>query len=250
MVLLPDHFRVIELERNHSMVNQKYVILPLDLESMTSPSKYRVLFYSLLVYNNNAKSVVDLTSWIDIPPSTYTFSTLPSPLVLRQGERMDIGVQLKSSSGLQPQDVSFIPSQNYSDIKVIVNPDRPSNGSSSTSFGVAPTQFTIQVPNDAQVGQYSIPIMVNVSIGSLFPSKFIDIPNFNLSVPTQGFITQQANLSLSVMKPPTTAEQIKDFWSAYGALISLMGAGFVGGLSTYIFDYLKNRKKSGAPIEK
>ena len=246
----PDHFRVIELERNHSMVNQKYVILPLDLESMTSPSKYRVLFYSLLVYNNNAKSVVDLTSWIDIPPSTYTFSTLPSPLVLRQGERMDIGVQLKSSSGLQPQDVSFIPSQNYSDIKVIVNPDRPSNGSSSTSFGVAPTQFTIQVPNDAQVGQYSIPIMVNVSIGSLFPSKFIDIPNFNLSVPTQGFITQQANLSLSVMKPPTTAEQIKDFWSAYGALISLMGAGFVGGLSTYIFDYLKNRKKSGAPIEK
>ena len=224
--------------------------MSLDLESMTSPSKYRVLFYSLLVYNNNAKSVVDLTSWIDIPPSSYTFSTLPSPLVLRQGERMDIGVQLKSSSGLQPQDVSFIPSQNYSDIKVIVNPDKPSNGSSSTSFGVAPTQFTIQVPNDAQVGQYSIPIMVNVSIGSLFPSKFIDIPNFNLSVPTQGFITQQANLSLSVMKPPTTAEQIKDFWSAYGALISLMGAGFVGGLSTYIFDYLKNRKKSGAPIEK
>jgi hypothetical protein len=246
----PDHNRILELQRNHSMVNQKYVILPLDLESMTSPSKYRVLFYSVLIYDNdNAKSVVDLTSWIDIPPATYTFSTLPSPLVIRQGERVDIGVQLKSSSGIQPQGVNFNPSQNYTDIKVIVNPKR-SNGSPSTSFGVAPTQFTVEVPNDAQVGQYSIPIMVNVSTGSLFPSKFIELPNFNLSVPTQGFITQQANLSLSVMKPPTMAEQIKDFWSAYGALISLMGAGFVGGLSTYIFDYLKNRKKSGAPIEK
>jgi hypothetical protein len=247
----PDHFRILELQRNHSMVNQKYVTMSLDLESMTSPSKYRVLFYSLLMYDNNsAKSVVDLTSWIDIPPATYEFSTLPSPLVLRLGEQMDIGVQLKSSTGIQPQGVSFMPSQNYSDIKVIVNPGRSSNGSSSTSFGVAPTQFTVEVPKDARVGQYSIPVMVNVSTGSLFPSKFIELPNFNLSVPTQGFITQQANLSLSVIKPPTMAEQIKDFWSAYGALISLMGAGFVGGLSTYIFDYLKNRKKSGAPIGK
>jgi hypothetical protein len=246
----PDHFRILESQRNHSMVNQKYVTMSLDLESMTSPSKYRVLFYSLLIYDNkNAKSVVDLTSWIDIPPATYAFSTLPSPLVLRLGERMDIGVQLKSSTGIQPQGVDFMPSQNYSDIKVTVNPERSPNGSSSTSFGVAPTQFTVEVPKDARVGQYSIPVMVNVSTGSLFPSKFIELPNFNLSVPTQGFITQQANLSLSVIKPPTMAEQIKDFWSAYGALISLMGAGFVGGLSTYIFDYLKNRKKSGAPIE-
>ena len=89
---------------------------------------------------------------------------------------MDIGVQLKSSSIIQPQDVNFIPSQNYSDIKVIVQPDRSSNGSTSTLFAVPPSQFTIEVPKDAQAGQYSIPLMVNVSTGSLFPSKLIEIP--------------------------------------------------------------------------
>ena len=185
---------------------------------------------------------------MDIPPATYTFSTLPVPLVMRQGEQMDIGVQLKSSSGVPPQTVHFVPSENYSDIKVIYKPDRSSNGS-STSFGLAPAPFRIQVPKDAQVGQYSIPVMVNISSGSLFPSKFIELPNFNLSVTTQGHISTLANLSLAVIEPPTISEQVKEFWSAYGALISLVGAGFAGGISTYILDYLKNRKKTGAPID-
>jgi hypothetical protein len=70
-----------------------------------------------------------------------------------------------------------------------------------------------------------------------------------LSVPNQGYISKQANLSLSVIEPPTLSEQVKEFWSVYGTLISLMGAGFAGALSTYLFDYLKNRKKSGAPID-
>lgn len=102
------------------------------------------------------------------------------------------------------------------------------------------------------MGQYEIPILVNISSGSLFPSKYIDVlgGRFNLSVPSLGYIIKEANLSLSVIEPPTTAEQVKDFWSAYGSLITLMGAGFAGGLSTYLFDYLKNRKKSGAPIDK
>lgn len=166
---------------------------------------------------------------------------------MRQGEKMDIGVQLKSSSGVPPQSVRFFPSENYSNIEVIFNPDRTSN---STSFGLSPAPFRIQVPQDAQVGQYSIPVMVNISSGSLFPSEFIELPNFNLSVPTQGYISTQANLSMSVVRPPTISEQVKEFWSIYGALISLVGAGFAGGVSTYVFDYLKNRKKKGAPIEK
>jgi hypothetical protein len=247
----PYHFRILELQRNDSVVfeeDQKYIPLSFYLDSITSPQKYKVLYYSVLAYGNNPKIVVDLTGWLDIPPATYTFSTLPSPLIIRQGEQTDIGVQLKSSSGVPPNAIGFIPSENYSSIKVTFNPNRSSNISSS--FGIAPAPFTIEVPKDAQVGQYSIPVMVNISSGSLFPSKFINLLNFNLSVPSQGYISKQANLSLSVIKPPTMAEQVKEFWSAYGALISLVGAGFAGALSTYLLDYLKNRKKSGAPIDK
>jgi hypothetical protein len=264
----PNHFRILELQRNDSVVfeeDQKYIPVSFYLDSITSPQKYKVLYYSVVAYGNNSKIVVDLTGWLDIPPATYTFSTLPGPLTIRQGEQMDIGVQLKSSSGVPPNAVGFIPSTNYSGIKITFNPSNSSNMSSISSnmsplssnmssisspfFGIAPAPFTIEVPKDAQVGQYSIPVMVNISSGSLFPSKFINLLNYNLSVPNQGYISKQANLSLSVIEPPTLTEQVNEFWSTYGTLISLMGAGFAGALSTYLFDYLKNRKKSGAPID-
>jgi hypothetical protein len=254
----PNHFRTLESQENDTIVfekNQKYFLLPLNLESITFPSKYRVLYYAVVTYNNSSKTIIDLTGWIDIPPAVYTLSTLPTPLVIRQGEKMDIGVQLKSNSDIPPKAVSFVPSENYSNIKITFNPQESTNessssvsSSSSSASGTAPAPFRIEVPNEAPIGQYTIPILANIYTGSLFPSDFINLFNSNLSVPTQGYFTQQANLTLSVIKPPSISEQVKDFWSVYGAPISLLGAGFAGALSTYIFDYLKNRKKAGAPI--
>jgi hypothetical protein len=45
------------------------------------------------------------------------------------------------------------------------------------------------------------------------------------------------------VKPPGIDQRIKEFWNTYGSLISLVGAGFAGGASTIVFEYLKNRKK-------
>ena len=44
--------------------------------------------------------------------------------------------------------------------------------------------------------------------------------------------------------PPTLGEKIKDFWNTYGSPISLVGAGFAGAFSTYIFDHIRSRKGS------
>ncbi len=98
----PEHFRTIELRINDTRFsdNQNYIPLSLDLNSITSPSKYRVMYYATVIYNNNSKIVLDLTNWVDIPPPEFTISTLPEPVVLRQGEQKDIGVQLKSSAGV------------------------------------------------------------------------------------------------------------------------------------------------------
>ena len=238
----PIHFRTIELRRNNTILdNQNYISMSLDLNSITSPSKYRVMFYAIVIYNNSSKIVLDLTNWIDIPPPEFTISTLPDPVVLRQGEQKDIGIQLKSSSGITTTAVGFTPAENYSKIKVEFNPDRV-NGSSLGGAGV-PAPFRIVVPVDAQVGQYTIPMLVNISTGSVFPSKFINLPNFNLSVPTQGYVSTKTNLTISVLAPPNIGEQIKDFWTVYGTTISILIAGFAGAFSTYLFDHLKQRKK-------
>jgi hypothetical protein len=51
------------------------------------------------------------------------------------------------------------------------------------------------------------------------------------------------NLTLSVIKPPSIDQQMKEFWGTYGSLISLVGAGFAGAASTFVSEYVKNRKK-------
>jgi hypothetical protein len=54
---------------------------------------------------------------------------------------------------------------------------------------------------------------------------------------------QKSNLTLSMIKPPTISGQVKDFWSVYSILISILEAGFAGALSTYVFWLSKKRNK-------
>ncbi|HYT44854.1 MAG TPA: hypothetical protein VEP90_21180, partial [Methylomirabilota bacterium] len=236
----PTNFRTLDVEKNYSgffQNNQKYVLLLLNLKSITSPDRFRVLYYAILIYNES-KILLDLTPWIDIPPSQYTFSTTPDPVLITQGEQKDIGVQLRSSTGILPKLVDFKPFQNYSNVKVIFNP----NKLDVSSIGFAPVPLRLEVPSNAQIGKYTIPILLNMSTGSIFPSKFIQLGNLSISIPSQGYISTKGNLSISVIEPPSIDQRIKDFWSVYGSLISLVGAGFAGAASTFVFEYVKNHK--------
>jgi hypothetical protein len=143
---------------------------------------------------------------------------------------------------LMAQQVNFFPSEKYSNIKITFNPDNRSNESPS-SYGNGPLFLRIEVPNEAPVGQYTIPISLNILTESIGPET-VHLGDLSIDAPIQGNITTLANLTLSVIKPPTIEEKIKEFWDVYGDIISLLGAGFAGALSTYIFDYLKNRKKA------
>jgi len=243
----PLNYRTLNIEKNYTAFFQnkeKYVLMPLDLKSITSPEKFRVIYYAILIYNES-RILLDLTPWIEIPPSQYTFSTTPNPIVITQGQQEDVGVQLQSSNGLLPKLANFTPYQNYSNIAIKFNPF----GLNVSSFGVAPVPLRIEASSNAQIGKYAIPVLLNLSTGSVFPSKFIQLANLNVSMPTQGYISGKGNLSISVISPPTIDQRIKDFWSVYGSLISIVGAGFAGAASTYVFEYVKNRKSKSAPIK-
>ena len=116
--------------------------------------------------------------------------------------------------------------------------------SESSSPNMGPTTFIIKASSDAEIGEYTIPILVNMSTGSTFPSEFLRISNFSFSVPTKGNILRVTNMTIIVTEPVTVQEQIKEFWGAYGGIISLAGAGFGGGLASYVLDRVKNRKKN------
>ena len=246
-----DQSRVLDIERNHTASvgpNAPYAMLSLDLDDIGFPGRFKVMYYAIVFYDYS-NMIIDLSSWIDIPPEKFSLSTLPNPVVLRQGEQKNIGVQLESSSGFIPKDVDYLPINNYSNMEIQSDEEASSNNSSSTIN--SPVAFKIKASENAQIGQYVVPVITNISTGSNFPSKFLELAtNFNFSIPAEGNIIQVVNLTVSVIEPLTFQEQIKEFWSAYGGIISLVGAVFAGAIATSVFNYFKNRKmaKKRTPI--
>ena len=233
-------YRILDVDQNYSGFlrnNQNYVLLSLDLNTLVSPQNYKLMFYSTAFYGKS-NFMYDLSSLIDIPPPQYSISTIPNPLVLRQGEQKIVGVQLKSSTGVIPEVTNFTIKEHQSNIDVNFNPDK----ANISSFSVEPAPFMIAALKEAQIGQYTIPLLANISTGSSFPLN-VFFGHFNATISTKGSKAVPTNLTISVVEPLSMQEQVKDFWSTYGPLITLMGAGFAGSVSTYVFDRLRKRKE-------
>lgn len=249
-----DYLKILDIKQNYTdffVDNKPYVTLSLPLEEVAFPSEFKAMYYGIVIYNSS-NMVVDLGSWIDIPPADLAISTLPNPVIIRQGEQRNVAVQLKSNDRIVSNVASFSPIENYSKIDIqLRNRMNELDGSSSSgddsepsSPNMGPTTFIIKASSDAEIGEYTIPILVNMSTGSTFPSEFLRISNFSFSVPTKGNILRVANMTITVTEPVTAQEQIREFWGAYGGIISLAGAGFGGGLASYVLDKVKNRKNN------
>jgi hypothetical protein len=249
-----EYLKILDIKQNYTdffVDNKPYITLSLPLDDVAFPSKFEAMYYGIVIYDSS-NMVVDLGSWIDIPPADLAISTLPNPVIIRQGEQKNVAVQLKSNDGVISDVASFLPIENYSKIDIQSNrmdelEGGGAGGSGSepqSSSNRGPTTFITKVASDAEIGEYTIPILVNMSTGSVFPSEFLRLSNFTFSVPTKGNILTVANLTMTVTEPVTTQEQIKEFWGAYGGIISLVGAGFGGGLASYVLDRMKSRKNS------
>ena len=258
----PEHSRTISVESNSTKFfgeGQKYVLLPLEMDSITSPGRFRVLYYSVVIYSNDSnrisnnshlaeeslsdntsKMLVDLSSWIDIPPPTYSFSTTPSIIEIVRGEELDIGLQLVSSSGTLPDSMSFIPVKDSSEISIEQTSKATLN---ETTSAISPASFRIRIPSGVNIGLHTIPMLVNISTGSLFPSGFIELPGINLSLPAENFASRYVNLTFSVIDPPSMAQTFKDFWVTYGTPLAILAGGFVGAFATYFIDYLRGKRE-------
>ncbi len=234
--------RIIELDRNYTDFfreeGSNYALLHADLSAMNYPNKYKVISYSEVIYDDSYPSniSIDFTSWTYVPSPIYTASTTPATLDLRRGDKKDIGLQLKSDIGSTPKVVDYTP-VNYSGIEVIFDPGKLHK----PYYDMSPAPFKLEVPSNALVGQYTIPIIANISVESTFPSRFFGLSNFNL--PTQGYTTGVVSFTTAILEDLSIQERFKDFWNTYGDPISLIAGGFVAGFTAIVFDRLKNRKK-------
>jgi hypothetical protein len=238
--------RVLSEDLNYSKPffsnGSNYILLYINLADISSPTKYRIAFYSEIIHNIS-DSVIDYTNWVDIPPIQYAISTTPeNPVTLRQGETKDIGITLKSTSG--PVPVLNYLLENHSAINLEINRLKPSQ-----SF--EPTELRIGAPSNAPTGQYVMPVRANISVESPFPSSFLNLKYFYLkedgkitpysNLTAHGYIAPLTNLTVAVLQSETAQQQFKEFWDTYGQPISIFAGGFFGGATSLIFDRLKRK---------
>ena len=78
----------------------QYVLLSADLDSMLSPSKYKVIFYAEAKKNGSIKT--DFTRLLAIPPLELKVSTSPNQVELRKKESNTIQVTVETTQGYEP----------------------------------------------------------------------------------------------------------------------------------------------------
>ena len=225
-----------------SQSSNKSISISLDLNSISNPGNFRAMFYTYMYNSSSLHYIVDFSSWIDIPPLTYTISTTNDPIQLRPNDNENVGADVKSNLGSIPEIISIHTVNNSLPIKANVVSDIHN----SKINGNKPVTINLYVDRNAPVGQYSIPLFANISTGLTFLPKifYINIPSLPKSIPTQGYTITPLNLTAQVLKPLTLSEGFKEFWGTYGNFISLLSGGFIAGAASIVLDRLKKNRDS------
>ena len=242
-------YKIIDLQQNYTGYpsfegkNNNYVVFSLDMGKISVSPAYRMMFYNLVSYNDGTIGI-DLTNWINIPDDAFTISTSPEEIILRKGETKTIGLQILSSSGKISAITDLSDLENYTSLDVeLINQNNNLTNSTIGGSTTEPVQIGIGAPEDAKIGIHTIPVTANISFGSNFPSNFIEFQDkYPIFIDTKGYEIKNGNFTVNVIEPLTFQEELKNFWSAYGSMITLIMAGFAGGLSTLFFEYIKERK--------
>lgn len=239
-----------------STVGPGYVHLDLDLNSINSPSKYNLLFYTAESLKSN--EVRQFTSWVSIPPPSLQITTSPSNIIIRQGEEQLIPARIKSTSGFS-NDVVNMTLDDINSANSINNNYNTGLGFNSSELHVhiqrnQPPLFNIAVPQQTPLGIYTIPLIVTIREPSVATNtKPISIntrggtvdPEFEISkkYPTIGYLTKPINLTVTVISPKSISDHFRDFWAIYGQFIGIFAGAFVGASVTLVFDKIKKHKK-------
>ena len=230
----------------NSTTGPNNVHLSLDLSSINYPSKYEVLFYTAESFKSN--EVREYTDWVDIPPPKLHMTTLPSNILIRQGQEQLIPARVVSSSGFPVESI----------INVTVNNLYVGFNSSELHVTIPRTQpplFKIDVPQQTALGTYTVPLIVKIRepsvatitkpISANLRGGMVDRVQLSKKYPTVGSLTLPVNLTVTVIPPRTISDQFKDFWEVYGQFIGIFAGGFVGAASVEVFNMRKKKKQEG-----
>lgn len=228
--------RVLDQENNYTDFFDKgensYVYLSLDLNKLSSPQQYIVVFFVDYVSLNGVPfAISDYSNWVRIPPPEFFMTTIPNEFILRPGENKSIEVQINSSTTVfEPH---IILSSNQIDG---LEPHFIPNETDIPPRGVATSDLYVKASENARADRHTLQLFANIS----FPTQYISRESQLKTISQNASIN--LNLPVTVIDPLSFGEQFSAFWDVYGDPISLVGGGFAAGFAALVFNKLQKTK--------
>jgi hypothetical protein len=228
---------------------KKYTDLSLNLSSVTYPDRYSLLFYTQYIFIKDGRlcAVSDISSEVSVPPPEFTVSTSPNNIELRPGEEKTIRFQIKSDTAFKSE-ASFTTNQT-DDIRLNVSPKKMS----IPPNGLATSHLHIGISDNAQPFEYILPLSANMSIitGSKIRGNVVnDIATNSV----RANITENSNLTLTVLPPLRPDEQLNNFVNAWitpvGGMWTLLAgiAAVIGPLVVRLYAKQKQNKNKNKKL--
>lgn len=213
-----------------------YVYLSLDLAKINYPDKFLVVFftdYDFLDKNTNKNyEITDFSDLVLIPPPKFEISTYPSSIMLRPGEEQIVQIHLNSSNNIVKPTISFYTKNNVTGLSTYIIPAKME----IPSAGFVTTDLHIQALKNSDVKTYTLPLYANIE----FPIQKQSISTNEEDIRER--IKLNHNIIVNVLKPFTFEEKFGEFWNTYGGAVSLIGGGFIAGISGILIEKLRKSR--------
>ncbi len=187
---------------------KKYVDFCVDLNTISNPQKYRILFYITDLYVKDGKlcRMVGSTNWALSPPPVFNIIASPNSNFMRPGEAKDVTVTINGNTELQAKGKLSIANdtdKRDADIRFL------SNETVISSFANGSSILHISIPNsDVNKSKHLIiPIDANISFPTAIVNKNGETFYNNKSIS----VLRHSNLVLTVLPSFTTTEKLEQY---------------------------------------
>ena len=229
---------------------QRYIDLTLDLNSISSPNQYHLLFSAidLFVKNGVFCRMVDITNRVYVPPPEFIITTSPSSVLLRPGEEKTVELKITSTTDVKSQ--IFLSTNRTNDVKLNFIPNR----TSISPNGFVTSLIHVNASASAKPNPYTLPIFVSISIPTEAKTRRSSDTGEVAFNPTSASIAKSSNMTITVLPPFTLGEQLSNFYSTWISPISGIWT-FLAGVAPTITPlviriYSKKSKKKDKGLDK
>ena len=213
-----------------------FVLLPLDLENIQYPGKFRIIYYAESK-KDAGPLLTDFTKWINIPPPELQVGTYPQSIELVQGESKTVELTINSTTGLES---NVMLSSRYQDSDPVL--DFSNKQLKIPSDGSASIPLTVTTSSNTSVAPHTITIFTSSSYPDLDFVKMDMASNntkFPLKIQGEDRVVK-TNILIDVTAPLPLTYKVGQFWSKLGEPITFL-YGTLAGISPIIFRIIKKK---------